>query len=651
MIDLISLSLQFTGEYLFRDVNLKIHSNDKIALVGANGTGKTSLLKIITGDLEPETGTVSRQRRMKIGYLPQEQVLNSGEALLQFVESADTGIAELRQSEEELTSSLSSDALNDETREELVFRLGAVHHRLEELDSFTLQSRCERILAGLGFTVSDLSRPVDEFSGGWQMRIALARILVAAPDAILLDEPTNHLDIDSLRWLISYLRAYEGSLLLVSHDRHFVNQVTTKTLEIFLRKITLFKGNYDAYLRFKEERDLMLEHKAAQQQKEIEETKRFIERFRYKATKAKQVQSRVKQLEKIEVIELPDTESAIHFNFAEAPPSGATTIELKNLSHAYGSVQVLNNIDLAIRRGEKIAFVGPNGAGKTTLAKIIAGAMRHTSGQRLPGHQVCISYYAQEIAELLDPEADIFESIEALAGSRTIPQIRALAGAFLFTGDAIFKKVQVLSGGEKSRVALMKLLLEKANFLVLDEPTNHLDFASKNILRRALHHFSGSIVIVSHDVDFLEGLVNKVIEFRAGSMKEYVGGIRYYLEKKELESAEGLTARAKQNTADEPRSTRRELKRAEAELRQQKHHATKHLKQKIASLEMDIERYEQSRVNAERGLTLPEVYSNPLLAKQTSHDYESAKAALAAAYSDWEKLSAELEAIEKQFDK
>lgn len=654
MIDLQKISLQFSGEYLFKEVSLKIYAGDKISLVGANGAGKSSLMKIIMGMLEPESGVISKQKRITIGYLPQEQQLTEGTSLIDAVEAAVSDVYQLRLEEEEVTSALSEEITDEEYRDELIYRLGVIHTKLADLDSFTLRPRCERILTGLGFKQDDFFRPVREFSGGWQMRAALAKILVAEPDIILLDEPTNHLDIDSLRWLAGYLKAFKGALLLVSHDKHFVNQVTTKTVEIFLKKVTVFKGNYDAYLNFKEERDTLLEHQAAQQQKKLEETKKFIERFRYKATKAKQVQSRIKQLEKVEVIELPESESTIHFNFFEAPSSGRTAVELKNISHAYGEKRVLNNINLLIQRGEKIAFVGPNGAGKTTLAKILAGVMQPTSGECAYGYNTSVAYYAQEIADTLDPEDDIYETLQAMAEDRSVAQIRALAGAFLFTGDDVFKKVKVLSGGEKSRVALLKLMLSKANLLVLDEPTNHLDIASKRILREALIGFGGSIILVSHDIDFIEPIAQKVLEFRDGKMKEYPGSINYYLEKKEeeLNAANGATVAQKQNGQADNQAdkvSRKDLKRIEAELRQQKHQATKGLKQKLQAVENEIADLESAIKQYETDLANPDIYSNPEKAKSVTLAYNQSKEKLGLRYQDWETMSEELYTIEQEY--
>ncbi len=532
MIDLSNISLQFSGRYLFRDVNFRINAGDKISLVGANGTGKSSLLKIINGTLQPESGKVLMQKNVSIGYLPQENVTHLDKTLFEEAKSALSGITFLQQKEKELIDKLSSQPIVAEVRDDLVNQLGEVHHRLEELGSYSIEANIEKILTGLGFEENDFERLTNQFSGGWQMRIALAKILISQNDILLLDEPTNHLDFDSLEWLISFLKNYRGSLLIVSHDKHFVNEVTTKTLEIYLTKFNSFNGNYDAFLKYKEERDAQVENLFIQQQKKIKETEKFVERFRYKATKAKQVQSRIKQLEKIELVQLPESNSEIELRFPEPPKSGKINIELKSVSKFYDDKKVFENLDFQIERGDKIAFVGPNGSGKSTLSKIIAGIIDINKGERIVGHNTIISYYAQDVADNLNPNLDIIESVDGIAEDKTIGQLRSILGSFLFTGDDVFKKVGVLSGGEKSRVALARILLTKSNLIVLDEPTNHLDISSKNILQKALADFKGSLILVSHDVDFLTPIVNKVVEIRKNSFKIFLGGIDDYLYKR-----------------------------------------------------------------------------------------------------------------------
>lgn len=648
MIDLISLSLQFGGKVLFDDLNYKINAGDKISLVGANGTGKSSLLKIINGELSPESGKIAKQKNISIGYLPQDNVTHSGKTVLEEARSALTDIIFLREKEENLTDLLNQDLPEDE-KLDYVNQLGEVHLRLEELDSYKADSEVEKILIGLGFEEEDFPKLTNHLSGGWQMRLALAKILISQNDILLLDEPTNHLDIDSLEWLIKFLKGYTGALLLVSHDKYFVNEVTNKTLEIFLNKVYTFKGTYDDYLKYKDERDELIYNQAVLQQKKIAETEKFIERFRYKASKARQVQSRVKQLEKVELIQLPEEKEDIYIRFPEAPPSGRINIELTQLHKSYGNNVIFSGIDFTLERGEKIAFVGPNGAGKTTLAKIIAGEIEFNSGQRNIGHNTIISYYAQDVADKLNPELNLLESVDGIAENKTPGQLRSLLGSFLFTGDDVFKKVKVLSGGEKSRLALAKILLAKSNFIILDEPTNHLDISSKEVLQQALIDFSGSLILVSHDVDFLKPVVNKVIEIRRSSFKTYYGGIEYYLEKREEEKIEAENEE-KKNVKNESLN-RKEQKRIEAEIRQKKYAATKDLQKKLKVVEEKIDTLEKRNTELEALLFDSSIYDDREKAKTVNDEFNDNKQQLEKLLLEWEDLSSKIMEIEEQISK
>ncbi len=647
MIGLSNIALQFGGRYLFKDVNLRINSSDKISLVGSNGSGKTSLLKVLIGDLEPETGKVQKQKRISIGFLPQDNVVHLGKTLLEEASTALADITYLQNKSHEILNQLSLKKVSDEEHEDLVHQLGDVQLRLEELDSYTASSRVEKILTGLGFSETDFTRLTDEFSGGWQMRIALAKILIAQNDILLLDEPTNHLDIDSLEWLISYLNKYDGAHVIVSHDRHFINGVTNKTLEIFSNKLSFFNGNYDAYLKFKVERDELLVHQRQLQVKKIKETQKFIDRFRYKSTKAKQVQSRINQLEKTELIELPDSEKEITLNFPVPPSSGKVNIELKSVYKSYGDISVFNGIDYKIDRGDKIAFVGPNGAGKSTLANIIAGKVDINSGDKIVGHNTLIINYSQDIADNLNPDLDVLESVYGIAKEKTLGQLRSLLGSFLFTGDDVFKKVEVLSGGEKSRLALAKILLTKSNLIVLDEPTNHLDFSSKSVLQKALINFPGSLILVSHDINFLLPIVNIVTEIRKGKVQTYHGGIEYYLSKREE-----LVA-AEQNTPavsgfNETKS-RKDLKRLEAEERQKKHKLTKDLRENISEVEKLINDLENKEKELESQLADPATYNDPGNVRELNQKFIDVKDDLTESMKKWETLSKQLAEIEQQF--
>jgi len=647
MIDLVNISLQFNGKYLFRDINYRISSGDRISLVGANGSGKTSILRIINGEIEPESGNLHKQKNISIGYLPQDHVTHSGRTLIDEAQSALSDIVLLQEKEKYLSNTLSNSKLTDDERNDLINQLGEVHHRLEELDSFSASSKVEKILLGLGFEVSDFEKLTNHFSGGWQMRIALAKILIRQNDLLLMDEPTNHLDLDSLEWLIDFLNNFNGALVIVSHDKNFINQLTNKTLEIFNGKFYSYSGDYDSYIKYKQERDEQTLQLYEQQQRKLKDTQRFIERFRYKNTKAKQVQSRIKQLEKLELIELPEDKAEIQIRFPEPPQSGRVNIELMNIAKSYGSNRVFDKAEFKVDRGEKIAFVGPNGAGKTTLAKIIAGVIDFDEGERVIGHNTLISYYAQDVADNLNPELDILETLDGIAPDKTLGQLRSLLGSFLFTGDDVFKKVGVLSGGEKSRVALCKILLTKSNFIILDEPTNHLDYSSKKILQNALMNFNGSLILVSHDIDFLRPVVNRVVDIRKGIIKNYPGDIDYYLSKREeLKLSEIVNN--KKVTKDDTLS-RKELKRIEAEQRQKKYLATKDLLKRISEAESKISELERLTKQLELNLTDPEIYSNPELSKETTNKFNTAKTELEDILYQWEMMNEKLAEIESQF--
>ncbi len=647
MIDLLNLSVQFSGEYLFEKVNVRINPGDKIALVGSNGSGKSTLLKIIAGLLEPESGIVQSQKKIKIGYLPQELIADSKRSIFEEVKSSISFVTELDSEESEIQSKLNSPSLSTELHDKLIHRLGDINNIKEKSDYYKIDSEIEKILIGLGFKISDLSRACNEFSGGWQMRVELSKILANENDLILLDEPTNHLDIDSLQWLLEFLQSFKGAILLVSHDKYFVNNVTTKTLEIFNNEVNFYKGKYDDYLIYKMERDEQLISRYRNQQLKIKSTERFIERFRYKNTKAKQVQSRIKQLEKLEKIELPtEFESNIKIRFPEPPRSTIHPVELENLSKSYGNLEVLKNIDFKIERGEKIAFVGPNGAGKTTLARIIAGELSETGGRIVIGDATRVAYYAQEVADNLDTSLNILESVSQMSPDSTESKLRSILGSFLFSGDDVYKKLSILSGGEKSRVALARILLTKANLIVLDEPTNHLDIQSKEILQNALVNYTGSLIIVSHDVDFLRPIIDKVIEIRPMQFKYYYGGIDYYLRKK-YEETHTVSEISK---PVEIKVNKKEQKRIEAEIRQKKFSATKELKQRIDFLETEIENLESRKAELESELLREAIYTNPEKLKEANQKYADTKTKLEEAISEWTEKSDELSKIEKSFE-
>lgn len=643
MIDIIDLSVQFTGTNLFENVNLKINSSDRFALIGANGTGKTTFLKILVGIIEPESGKIQKQKNTSIGYLPQEINKIAGQTLFKEVKSS-LRITKILNEEDEITGKLKTE-LDEKKHQILINRLGELNHQKEVFNYYSIDSEIKKVLNGLGFGEKDLFRSVEEFSGGWMMRIELAKILLENHDLIILDEPTNHLDIDSLRWLINFLKNYKKALIIVSHDSYFLNQITNRTLEITNKTITVYNGNYNAYLKYKKEREILLQAEYLSQQQKIKDTEKFIERFRYKASKAKQVQSRIKQLEKIEKIEIDSENKKLNLRFPEPERSAAVPIELINISKSFDDLLVFSNVNLRIERGEKIAFLGPNGAGKTTLSKVIANKLQPSSGEIKIGANTKIAYYSQQVADELEPEQNLLETVTNTSTDKTEGQLRSLLGAFLFSGDDVYKKVKVLSGGEKSRLALAKIFLTKANVIVLDEPTNHLDISSRQILQEALLNFSGSLIIVSHDVEFIRPIADKILEIYPGHFQYYFGGIDYYLGKKD----NGILKDTNANNIATNKATvsRKEAKRLEAEKRQKLYSATKDLKEEIDNIECNISELEELKLKCETDLSKEEVYSNPEKSKETTYRYEKAKRDLEDAYSIWERLQEKLENAEQ----
>jgi ATP-binding cassette, subfamily F, member 3 len=643
MLSLSNVSLQFGGEWLFRGVSYRVNAGDRVALVGSNGSGKTSLLRLITGELAPESGTIAKQRGVSIGYLPQELIgAASARTLLDEAQSALEDVKALEARERSITDALNAEGLEDDERDRLIEALGETHERLEALDAHASGARVEKILAGLGFRESDFPRPLAEFSGGWRMRVALAKLLVARHDLLLLDEPTNHLDLDSLRWVVDFLRNFRGALLLVSHDKYFVNSLTNRTLELYNKNVHAYNGKFEDYLEKKAIVEAQREKEYAQQQKKIKETERFIERFRYKNTKAKQVQSRVKALEKMERIELEDRESDVRIEFPAPPRSGKRQIELRGLRKAFGDLVLFDGLDFAIERGDRMAFVGRNGAGKTTLAKIVAGVERFQAGERIVGSNVEIAYYAQDVADQLDRDKDMLDVVAEANPELPPSRLRAVLGAFLFTGDDAFKKVGVLSGGEKSRVALARMMLTRANLLVLDEPTNHLDLASKNVLQKALAAYEGSIVLVSHDVDFMKPLADTVYEATGSGLKAYPGNVAYYLERKEAEREEGGATSAKPKTVSNV--SRKEQKRREAEERRRRYQKTKDVVKEASATERAIETAEARVAALEAELAEERVFSDPALSKKKNREYREARAEVENLYERWTALQERLDA-------
>lgn len=556
MISINKLTVQFNGIDLFKEISFQINPKDRIGLVGKNGAGKSTLLKVLMKMILPEAGTVSVPNDCTLGYLPQQMQLGEGKSVMHETMSAFHIVNGLKDRLDKANSELASRTdYESDGYAKLINKITELGHEIEIQGGNQIEGRAEQALLGLGFERKDFGRQTTEFSGGWRMRIELAKILLQNPSVLLLDEPTNHLDIESIQWLENFLKTYTGSVVLISHDKAFLDAITTRTVEISLGKIYDYKANYSRYLVLQKERREQLKSAYENQQKMIAETEDFIERFRYKATKAVQVQSRIKMLDKVDRIEIDDEDnSSIRFSFPPAKPPGKIAFESKGLSKAFGDHRVLDSLDFEIERGEKIAFIGRNGEGKSTLSKIIIGEHDY-SGTLKIGHNVTIGYYAQNQDELMDGEKTVFETLDDIAAGEVRKKVRDILGSFLFSGENIEKKVKVLSGGERSRLAMAKLMLEPHNVLVLDEPTNHLDIRSKEILKLALAEFEGTLLVVSHDRDFLDGLFDKIYEFRDKKIKTHYGGIYEFLRKKQLESLDEMSVKkaeskteAKQNS-------------------------------------------------------------------------------------------------------
>lgn len=635
-----NLTVDFTGTPLFEDISFLINPKEKIALVGKNGAGKSTLLKIFAGLQQPSHGRVVLPKNATIGYLPQHLLVKDEKTVLEEVRSAFSTLLDTQKLLDKLTEELASRTDYDSPEyNELIEAVAINNERLSIMGAHNMMGEIEKTLLGLGFLRTDFERNTSEFSGGWRMRIELAKILLSHPDILLLDEPTNHLDIESIQWLEQFLATNSGALLLVSHDRAFLDAVTTRTIEISLGRIYDYKANYSKYLELRAEQKEQQLRAFENQQKMIADTEEFIERFRYKATKAVQVQSRVKQLEKLQRIVVDEEDnSSLRLKFPPAPHSGVLPVDIEGLTKRYDSLLVLDGIDMQISRGEKVAFVGKNGEGKSTLVKCIMGEVEY-SGKLKLGHGVKIGYFAQNQASLLDENLTVFETIDYVAVGDIRTKIRDILGAFMFGGAASDKKVKVLSGGERSRLAMIKLLLEPANLLILDEPTNHLDMRSKDVLKEAIRTFDGTVIVVSHDRDFLDGLVTKVYEFANHKAKLHLGGIKEFLEEKKLENLNEIERRNSvlnnSKTIDDVPSDNKLAYEAKKELSKK----IKKLERAVALLESEIEHIESDLAAMEKKFADGE--SDESLVR----DYNTKKHLLEQKMYEWQLQNEELEQL------
>jgi ATP-binding cassette subfamily F protein 3 len=654
------VSIQFGGRTLFRDLSLTVRAKDRMSLAGPNGAGKSTLLKIIAGIENPDSGRVVKAKQATVGYLPQEGVKHAGGTLFAEAEKAfgDALLLQKQVAEVEAELETLDPAADAEAYADALEVLGDLQIRLEHHDISRMKPQIETVLGGLGFKHSDFERRTETFSGGWQMRIALAKLLLQEPSVLLLDEPTNHLDIETVQWLEQWLRTYDGSIILISHDRSLLDALSNRTLAFESGQVQHYSGNYSFYLQEREARREQLERAYKNQQREIEKTEALINRFRAQATKAKMVQSRIKALDKIERIELEVSESGIGFRFPQPERSGQTVLKLEGIGKTYGENRVLNGLDFEFERGDRIAIVGVNGAGKSTFSRIVAGVEPPSEGTRKLGHKVGLAYFSQNHADELDPKKTVLETIEKGATSAAVSMnLRTLLGAFLFRGDDVFKSVGVLSGGERSRLALARMLLQPANFLILDEPTNHLDMQSQEVLQRALADYTGTYAIVSHNRSFLDPIVTKVLEFIPHRpLRVYHGNVSDYLEKKAAEmaatSGQGAASRASTSAAasDASGANRKDQRRLEAQRRQQKADALRPLTKRHADTEARIAALEKEKDELTQKLIDPEFFKKqPDEARAASERLHTIEADVEAAYSDWSKVSEEIEKVEARF--
>ncbi len=630
---------------MFQNVSYVINNKDRIALVGKNGAGKSTMLKILAGLQLPTGGVVSVPKDTTIGYLPQVMVLSDEHTVIEEAEQAFAHISEMQARLEKMNNEMAERTdYESESYAKLVETFTHEQERFQMMGGMNYRAEMERTLIGLGFQRSDFDRPTSEFSGGWRMRIELAKLLLRKPDVLLLDEPTNHLDIESIQWLENFLATRANAVVLVSHDRAFINNVTTRTLEISCGRIYDYKVKYDEYVQMRAERREQQLRAYENQQKEIAEINDFIERFRYKATKAVQVQSRIKQLEKIIPIEVDEVDnSSLHLKFPAASRSGDYPLICEDVAKAYGDHQVFSDVNFRIKRGEKVAFVGKNGEGKSTLVKCVMGEIPF-DGHLTVGHNVQLGYFAQNQAQLLDGEITVFDTIDRVAKGDIRTKIRDILGAFMFGGEASDKKVKVLSGGERSRLAMIKLLLEPVNFLILDEPTNHLDMRSKDVLKEAIKEFDGTVIVVSHDREFLDGLVDKVYEFGGGKVREHLGGIYDFLQHKNIDSLQQLekntTLAQATGTAATP-SASAQPSEGKLSYEEQKAQAKvlRKLERAVEDAEKLIEKLETELADIEAKMSTPEGAADMQLCAQ----YGELKNKVDAAVEQWEKASEELE--------
>jgi ATP-binding cassette, subfamily F, member 3 len=646
LVNISNLSFTITGRELFHQINIQVDPGDRIGLVGPNGAGKTTLLRLLNGEVSPDSGEISIAKGIRIGYLPQDIYETLSGPLLQFLLDSIPSRKDLQREMEEVEGTL-KDQIFQEDQARKAARLAEIHQQLSDLDSLYPQHVADKILVGLGFQRDDSSKPLSSFSGGWKMRAALASLLFQDPDMLLLDEPTNHLDFPSVRWLEEFLQGFKGAMILICHDKDFLNRQIRRTISFEPEGIRFYTGNYDLYLKTREEEKRVLEARARNQEQKVKEAERFIERFRAKTSKARQAQSKIKLLKKMDLVKRQEKRKTIHFSFPQVPRSGRDVLTLQGVSKSFGPKALYEDLLLRVMRGDRIAMIGPNGVGKTTLLRMIAGEIRPDEGQIILGHGVTLSYYAQHLSEMLDPRKTILEEVYAAIPHESVSFVRGICGAFLFSGEDVDKAIGVLSGGEKARVSLAKILVKPGNLMVMDEPTNHLDIVSSEILIDALGDYGGTLLFVSHNLSFVKRLATKIWDIRDGTIVEYPGTLSEYEHRSSLENEANAAEPISTPGPSESLQNRKTMRKEKAERRSVIATMLKPIQEKLAELEQRIDELETRKQELEKSLADPEVFKNKNKCVPLLNEYDQVRKKVDDLMARWEYQHLELETARK----